>query len=48
MPEAYRSKMTVARKAQGLNRQKSPICAAFGSGQQGMPKRQAVSIVFRL
>jgi hypothetical protein len=25
MPEAYRSKMTVARKAQGLNREKSPI-----------------------
>jgi hypothetical protein len=33
MPEAYRSKVTVARKPPGLNRQKNLFCEAFGDSQ---------------
>jgi hypothetical protein len=33
MPEAYRSKVTVARKSLGFNRQKALFYAAFGDSQ---------------
>jgi len=33
MPEAYRSKVTVARKPLGLNRQKASFRGGFGDGQ---------------
>jgi len=33
MPEAYRSKVTVARKPLGFNRQKALFYAAFGDSQ---------------
>jgi hypothetical protein len=39
MPEAYRSKVTVARKPRGFNVQKPPIRAAFGASRERVTER---------